>query len=153
MTRLLQQKSAERNILDMEDFQVKDVLGEKSLIVIGSNSPSSSEDDYCGDGVDSKAPLSLNHLIIKLDYVSNALPSYPPDYTVNWFPQKEKEEESAPVPHVSHPEGTAAAFHELMANADSSGCFYQMTCDADYVVNSSFVGRADVETQSGRPPK
>ncbi|CAK6976184.1 interleukin-6 receptor subunit beta [Scomber scombrus] len=186
------QKTADRNILDIEDFQVKDVLGEKSLIIIGpkSSSTTEEEEDYDED----KPALSLSHLIIELDlnYVTNTEPpplqpppppvsllSLHPDYAVNCrdpdaastpeqsgevdrqtrrvngcFPQKE--EESRPVCHVSHPEGTAvnAHFHELMrANADS--CFYQMTCEDEYVVNCSFLGKAaadDVETESGLLP-
>ncbi|TMS03724.1 hypothetical protein E3U43_000613 [Larimichthys crocea] len=84
------QKTAERNILDIEDFQVTDVLGEKSLIMVCPNSRHSSEENLHED-----TSLLLNrHLIIKTtEYVSNAsvimdhqlvsLQSLHPDYAVN----------------------------------------------------------------------
>ncbi|XP_019131673.2 interleukin-6 receptor subunit beta isoform X2 [Larimichthys crocea] len=84
------QKTAERNILDIEDFQVTDVLGEKSLIMVCPNSQHSSEENLHED----TSLLSNRHLIIKTtEYVSNAsvimdhqlvsLQSLHPDYAVN----------------------------------------------------------------------
>ncbi|XP_034727066.1 uncharacterized protein LOC117944399 isoform X2 [Etheostoma cragini] len=88
-------KTAERNLLDIEAFQVTDILGQKSLITVCPDSQPSSE-DLRGD----TSLLSISHLIIKPssleldpDYISDApvitedrlvsLQSYHADYTVS----------------------------------------------------------------------
>ncbi|XP_044051841.1 interleukin-6 receptor subunit beta isoform X2 [Siniperca chuatsi] len=176
------QKTAERNILDIEDFQVTDVLGEKSIITVSPNSQLSSEEDRHED----TSLLSISHLIIKLsadldtEYVSDAplttehqlvslQSSFHPDYTVNcrhpdrvgreadaallhqtrdansWFPQKEEDSRQVDFSKTSRQEETAVkcCVREFMANTDS-----QIICEAEYVVNSSFLGKTDVETVS-----
>ncbi|XP_074495632.1 interleukin-6 receptor subunit beta [Sebastes fasciatus] len=172
------QKTAEINILDMEDFQVTDVLGEKSLITVGPK-PRPSEEDLNED----TSLLLMSHLsklsALKLDpeYISDApvitertlvsLQSYHADYGVNCrhpdevflpeesrdaallneasscFPQKEEEHRQVDLSETSYQKETAVKcpFLELMAN---SHCVYQMTCEAEYVANSSFLGEMDV---------
>ncbi|XP_071381034.1 interleukin-6 receptor subunit beta [Centroberyx affinis] len=86
------QKTAERKILAIEDFQVRDVLGKKSLIVVGPDSRPAADEDLD----EHTPPPSLSHLIIKYsdtDYIADApaverkavvsLQSYNPDYVVN----------------------------------------------------------------------
>ncbi|XP_051278637.1 interleukin-6 receptor subunit beta isoform X1 [Dicentrarchus labrax] len=186
-------KTAERNILNIEDFQVTDVLGEKSLIIVGPSSQSSSEEDLHED----TSLLSISHLSAKLsaleldtEYVCDApvitenqlvsLQSYHPDYTVNcqhpdrvFFSEQSREADSA-LPHQTHEANSCfpqkqeesrlvdssvtlhqketavkACFFYFMANTNSR-CVYQMTCEEEYVVNSSFLGKTDVETESGQ---
>uniref|UniRef100_UPI0037E8CEBF interleukin-6 receptor subunit beta isoform X2 n=1 Tax=Semicossyphus pulcher TaxID=241346 RepID=UPI0037E8CEBF len=170
------QKAAERQVLDMEDFQVKDVLGKKSIITVGPNCKPSSEEELHEDA----SLLSISHLIIKLDpeYVSDApvfaepvqvsrQSSYHPVYIANChradpdreaytpdanscFPQKE--EESRRVRETSHEKETVvkSLLCEFMANR-TRPCVYQMSCEAEYVVNSSSSqGKSDVETESGQ---
>ncbi|XP_032371256.1 interleukin-6 receptor subunit beta isoform X2 [Etheostoma spectabile] len=89
-------KTAERSLLDIEAFQVTDILGQKSPITICPNSQPSSEEDLRED----TSLLSISHLIIKQsslelnpDYISDApvitedplvfLQSYHADYTVS----------------------------------------------------------------------
>ncbi|XP_059184696.1 interleukin-6 receptor subunit beta [Centropristis striata] len=158
------QKTAERNILDMEDFQVTDVLGEKSLIVVGLNS---SEEDLHEDS----SLLSTSRLIIKLsaleldtEYISDcpvttelplvSLPSSYTEHPVNHhhpeaaaallchtheassrFPQKEEETGQANLSE------TKSHFSEFTGNR---GCVYQMSCEDDYVLNSSFLRKTEV---------
>ncbi|XP_050930827.1 interleukin-6 receptor subunit beta isoform X2 [Lates calcarifer] len=167
-------------------FQVTDVLGEKSAIVIGPNSPFSSEEDLH----ENTSLLPPGHLIIKLsglkldaEYVSDTplttelqLQSYNPDYAVNchhsdkvfvseerreadaaqahegqiWFPWREEVNMQLDLSQISYQTEAAVkcSFHELMTKADSR-CDYQITCEAQYVLNSSFLGKSDVETESG----
>ncbi|XP_038559756.1 interleukin-6 receptor subunit beta isoform X2 [Micropterus salmoides] len=184
------QKTAERNILNIEDFQVADILGERSPIIVRPNSQPSSEEDLHED----TSVLLISHLIVRLstleldtEYVSDApittehqlacaQSSCHPDYTVNcchpdtvfiseesreadaallhqtheansWFPQKESRQ--ADFSETSHQKLTAVkcCFRELTANTNSR-CACQMTCEAEYEVNSSFLGKKDVETVS-----
>ncbi|XP_042277102.1 interleukin-6 receptor subunit beta [Thunnus maccoyii] len=84
------ERTRERSILDIEDFQVTDGLRVKSVIMVGPNSQPSMEEDLHED----TPVLSLSHLIIKLDldYVSDSQPdteqqpdslqSFHPNYTV-----------------------------------------------------------------------
>lgn len=143
----------------------------KDMVVVGR---SSSEDDLHKDA--SLLSLSHLIIKLDSEYVSNnqtnteeQLISFHPEYAVNrhhsdtvfmfeenrdadhqthevsdWFPQRE--EESGPVSQKSHQEETAVnfPFRELLANAES--CFHQMTCEADYMVNSSFLGKVDAES-------
>lgn len=177
-----QQKPAERHILDMQDFQVTDVLGEKSVITVAPSSQPSSEEDLHED----RSLLSISHLIIKLsaleldpEYISDApvITQHPlvspqschADYPVNcqhpdrvftaeesrevdvvllhqkansYFPQTEEESRQVDCSQASHQNETAVkcALGEFMAN---SHCVYQMTCEAEYVVNSSFLGKTE----------
>ncbi|XP_070689457.1 interleukin-6 receptor subunit beta [Pempheris klunzingeri] len=104
-------KHAERNILDLEDFQVTDVLGGKSLITVGVNSRPSSEEDLHED-----ASLLSTGRLIQQDtaYVSDApvFTEHPlaspqadyPDYAVNCHhpdrvfpPEESREADGAPL--------------------------------------------------------
>ncbi|XP_029294751.1 interleukin-6 receptor subunit beta [Cottoperca gobio] len=167
-----QQKTAERNILDIEDFQVTDVLGEKSPITVGPNSEPSSEEDLH----ENTSLLSTNHLSIKLlalemDYISDApvitehplvsLQSYQADCRLNCrhfdrvFTSEEIRDADAALLRQTHEarlvdfsershQKEAAVkcnFRDLMANRH---CVNQMTCEAEYVVNTSFLVKSDV---------
>ncbi|XP_078141249.1 interleukin-6 receptor subunit beta [Centroberyx gerrardi] len=87
-----QKTSAERNILAIKDFQVTDILGKKSLIVVGPDSRPAADEDLD----EHTPPPSLSHLIIKYsdsEYTADtpaverkavvSLQSYNPDYVVN----------------------------------------------------------------------
>ncbi|XP_022623829.1 interleukin-6 receptor subunit beta-like [Seriola dumerili] len=176
------QKYAEGNILDIKDFQVTDVLGEKGIIVVRPNS----------DLHEDTSLLPLSHLIVKLstldldtEYVSEAalttehqLQSFHPDYAVNchhpeggvvseerqqpdaallhqvhetdgWFPRKEEGTRQHDLSQKLHQNTVKHSFSEFRANADSGGV-NQMTCDADYLMNSSFLGKTGVEKVTGQ---
>ncbi|XP_035852887.1 interleukin-6 receptor subunit beta isoform X2 [Sander lucioperca] len=121
------QKTAERNLLDIEDFQVTDVLGEKSLITVCPNSQPSLEEDLHED----TSLLSISHLIIKpsaleLDpeYISDApvitehplvsLQSYHADSV---FPSEESREADAAMLHQTH---------------EANSCFPQKEEESDF---------------------
>ncbi|XP_033475902.2 interleukin-6 receptor subunit beta isoform X1 [Epinephelus lanceolatus] len=108
-----QQKTAGRNILDIKDFQVTDVLGEKSLITVSLTSQPSSEEDLHED----TSLLSISHLIIKLsaleldpEYISDApvvtqhplvsLQPYHSDYPVNFHHPNNQEANTALLCHT-----------------------------------------------------
>ncbi|XP_023250752.1 interleukin-6 receptor subunit beta-like [Seriola lalandi dorsalis] len=173
---------AERNILDIKDFQVTDVLGEKGIIMVGPNS----------DLHDDTSLPPLSHFIVKLstfgldtEYVSEAaltkerqLQSFHPDYAVNChhpeggvvseerqqadaallhqvhetdgrFPRKEERTRQHDLSRKLHQNTVKHSFSEFRANADS-GSVNQMTCEAEYLMNSSFLGKTGVETVTGQ---
>ncbi|XP_071339984.1 interleukin-6 receptor subunit beta isoform X2 [Trachinotus anak] len=182
-------KYAERTILDIKDFQVTDVLGEKGVIAIGSDDLLSSDEDLHED----TSLLPLSHLVIKLsaleldtEYVSDTpltpehqLQSYHPDCVVKChhpdqvfiseereeadapllrqipeetnflFPRKEEETRQLNLSQTSHQSTVKCSFRELKAHADSL-CANHMTCEAEYLENSSFLRKTDVETVTGR---
>uniref|UniRef100_A0A3B4YUZ0 Interleukin-6 receptor subunit beta-like n=1 Tax=Seriola lalandi dorsalis TaxID=1841481 RepID=A0A3B4YUZ0_SERLL len=172
----------ERNILDIKDFQVTDVLGEKGIIMVGPNS----------DLHDDTSLPPLSHFIVKLstfgldtEYVSEAaltkerqLQSFHPDYAVNChhpeggvvseerqqadaallhqvhetdgrFPRKEERTRQHDLSRKLHQNTVKHSFSEFRANADS-GSVNQMTCEAEYLMNSSFLGKTGVETVTGQ---
>ncbi|XP_042337776.1 uncharacterized protein LOC121938661 [Plectropomus leopardus] len=169
-------KTAEKTILDIKDFQVTDILGEKSLITV----------DPCFSGEDlheDAPPLSISLLTNRLssleldaEYISDApvltehpllsLPSCPDKYPVDrnhpnsrevdvallhqthealscFSQKKEESDENADLSEPSHPRETALKypFRDLMANGDR---VYQMACEDDYLVNSTFLGKTEV---------
>ncbi|XP_070759859.1 interleukin-6 receptor subunit beta [Enoplosus armatus] len=136
------QRTAERNILDIKDFQVTDIVGEKSVITVGPQ-PSSEEDVH-----EDASLLSIGHLIrlsvLELDteYVSDAAvtaeprSSYHPDYTVNCrHPDRVFIPEESPEADTREANGWFPQREEERR---------QMTCE--YVRNSSFLQETDVET-------
>ncbi|KAM7415561.1 hypothetical protein PAMA_017867 [Pampus argenteus] len=142
---------ADRSILDIEDFQVTDVC----LIVIEPNSPRSSEDDPC----ENASLLLLSQLItLNSQHVSDIqtdseyqLVSLQTERQTHeatgWFPQKE--EDNGPVFQAKTEETVVnSAFSQPASGADSR--FFPVTCEAERVVNASFLRKADVETQSGQ---
>ncbi|XP_010788218.1 uncharacterized protein [Notothenia coriiceps] len=175
-------KTAERNILHIEDFQVMGVHGENGLITIGPNFKSSYEEDLN----ENNSPLSISQLSTKpsalevdTDYIPDVpvttehplipLQSYEADYGLNYrkcdrvFTSEERREADAAqlspkkeanvcFPGVEHrPDDFSERAHqteaalklnvpELMANS----CVNQITCEADYMVKSSFLGKTDV---------
>ncbi|XP_040012090.1 interleukin-6 receptor subunit beta isoform X2 [Xiphias gladius] len=171
------QKFAERNILDITDFQVPDILREKSVIAVEPKTLPSSEEDVHEDS----SLLPPSHLVVKLsalrldtEYVSDSPvtaahqpQSHHPDRVsmseegreadaallpkINQansrFPQKEEENWRLRHCQTSHQSAVKCHFHELVANADSP-CVCGMTSDAQYVLNSSFQGKMDVETET-----
>ncbi|XP_075935016.1 interleukin-6 receptor subunit beta [Anarhichas minor] len=151
------QKAADRHVLDMEDFQVTDVLVEKSLITVCPNS----EEDLHEDA----SPLSivkLSALRLDTEYLPDApgntehplvsLQSYRADYPDNRrHPDAVSlsEEDAAPLRHTSDANGRFAQrddetelkretfdLCELVANGHD---VYQMTCEAEYVANGCLI--------------
>lgn len=133
-----------------------DVLGEKSLITVGPDSQPSSEEDLHEDLI-----IKLSSLKLDTEYVSDApvIPehqlvspqsSHHPDRESReadaalngCFPQKE--EETSPQKETA----VTCNFRQFTANTHSH-CVYQMTCDTEYVINSSLLEKTDVETVSG----
>ncbi|XP_041793945.1 interleukin-6 receptor subunit beta isoform X2 [Chelmon rostratus] len=157
------QKMTERNILDMKDFQVTDVLGEKSVIMVGPNSQHSSEEDLH----EGTSLLSISHLIIKLytEYVSDSPvftehqlvspQSDHPDNTVNCHhPDGVFIADAAPLPQTQEANGCFPQKEEEGRDIDFSETSQQketavrMTCEAEHTVNPSFLGKTDAETAS-----
>ncbi|KAI3372951.1 hypothetical protein L3Q82_023397 [Scortum barcoo] len=158
-------KSAERNILDIEDFQVTDILGVKSLIMVGQHTPPPSEEDLHKD-----LTIKLSALELDSEYVSDApvitehqlispQTSHRPDrkhreadaaLSSCFLFQKEEESRLVNFSVKSHHKEIAATCHfrEFMANANTP-CVCQITCETEYVVSSSFLEKSDVETVGG----
>lgn len=163
----LVQKHDERLVLDVRDFQVTDVVGEKSVIVVAPKSPLPPDEDLGED----TSLLPLSRLFIKLSsleldttYVSDAappseqLPPPPPlhpDYAVNCHRPPDEAailpqvcDALSPSPHkeegeVDRPQTSVKhLFLELVTNA--AGDNQMMSCEVEYLRNS------DVETASGR---
>ncbi|XP_070820044.1 interleukin-6 receptor subunit beta [Chaetodon trifascialis] len=169
------QKTTERKVLDIKDFQVIDVLGEKSLITVGPTSQHSSAEDLHED----TSRLSISTLIIKLsalqmvtEYVSDSpvtehlLVSPQSDHrddagnchhphavfiadaallpqtqeANSCFPQEEEESRELDLSETLQQKEVAVkcSFPECMADTDSH-CDYQMTSEAEYMINSSFL--------------
>ncbi|XP_073322228.1 interleukin-6 receptor subunit beta [Pagrus major] len=175
------QKTSVKNVLNIEDFQVTDVLGDQSVIMVCPNSQHSSEEDLHED----TSLLSISHFISKLatlqldtEYVSDSpvttehqlvsLQSYHPDYAVKYraadipllhqaqkanrcFLQKEEESQQDNFSETSHQKKTAVklCFREFMADTNIYGV-YQMSCETECMINSSFLWKRDVETVSGQ---
>ncbi|XP_063753008.1 interleukin-6 receptor subunit beta isoform X2 [Eleginops maclovinus] len=109
-------KTAERNILHIEDFQVMDVLGENGLITIGPNPQYSSEEDLHENDLLSISQLSTKRSALEVDieYIPDApvttkhplipLQSYEADYGLNCqkcervFRSEESREADAALP-------------------------------------------------------
>ncbi|XP_031734792.1 uncharacterized protein LOC116400846 [Anarrhichthys ocellatus] len=159
------QKAADRHVLDMEDFQVTDVLVEKSLITVCPNS----EEDLHEDA----SPLSivkLSALQLDTEYRPDApgntehplvsLQSYHADYPDN---RRHPDavflsEDVAPLRHTSDANGRFAQrddetelkretfdLCELVANGHD---VYQMTCEAEYVANGCLICESDCAAKS-----
>lgn len=66
-----------------------------------------------------------------------------------YFPQRDVENRQVDFSQMPHQKETAVkcCFREFMAVIDSQ-CVHQMTCEAEYMVNDSFLGKTDVETVS-----
>ncbi len=141
-----------------------DVLGEKSLIIVGPDSQPSSKEDLHKDLI-----IKLSDLKLDSEYVSDApvitehqllspQSSHHPDRESreadaalsSCFPQKEEESRQFHLPAMSLQKEIAVTcnFHEFIANTNSH-CVYQMTCETEYVVSSSLLEKTDVETVSG----
>lgn len=135
--------------MDIEEFRVTDVLGQKSLITVCPISKHSSE----GDRHEEASLLALSHLAVKLsglrvdtEYicdVSVITEHQHPDYAVNWhhpdrqtlpdnhrFLQTEAKGSQGGFPETSHHKETAVKFNfcEFMANTNSN-----MTCETEYI--------------------
>ncbi|XP_074525722.1 uncharacterized protein LOC141789999 [Halichoeres trimaculatus] len=152
-------KPAEGNILDIHDFLVTDVLGEKSLIVVTPTSDPSLREDA--------ALLSIRHLVPTLDpdYVSDApvfpdpvlespRPPYHPVYSVNYPPadQDQGAHEADPAPGLLQREEESRGVSETPRQRET--VFRSLLeelmwtrCEPGCVGNSSsFRGRSDAET-------
>lgn len=173
-------KPAERWILDIQDFQVTDVLGEKSPIIVGPKSqPPSDENLHEDTPLPSFSQLMVKPSALDLDteYVcyhsqhqAVSLQSYHLDYIIkcdhpdsapllpcqtheaeSYFPQEGNASGQDRVFHVLRQTGDAVNwdFHEILASEDSF-CFSQMDCVAEYMANSPFLEKSDVETARGQ---
>ncbi|XP_068559635.1 interleukin-6 receptor subunit beta [Cebidichthys violaceus] len=155
------QKTADRHVLDMEDFQVTDVLGEKSPITV---CPNSEEDDLHEDA----SPLSilkLSALRLDTEYVPDAPvntghpPVSPQSYRAD-YPDNRRHPDAG---FLSEESRDAAA--ALLQTPDANGRFpqrddetpleketfdlcelvanghdvHQMTCEAGYVANGCLI--------------
>ncbi|XP_008302894.1 interleukin-6 receptor subunit beta-like [Stegastes partitus] len=143
------QKCSERNVLLMEDFQVTDVLGEKSLITVNPKSqPSSEETDE-----DSCQPVQLSVQLstLKLDseYVSEAAQTSDRQQheAHSWFHQKEDEQVNACDAGRRRFDGFLAETQQTTCkeeflldseaeNEPGDGSY--LICEADYITNSCF---------------
>ncbi|XP_076586604.1 interleukin-6 receptor subunit beta [Chaetodon auriga] len=170
------QKMTERKVLDIKDFQVTDVLGEKNLITVGPTSQHSSTEDLHED----TSPLSVSVLIMKLsalqmvtEYVSDspvitehqlvspqsdhpddAMNCHHPDAVFiadaallpqtqeanSCFPPEEDKSREVDLSEILQQKEAAVtwSFPECMADTNSH-CDYQMTSEAEYMINSSFL--------------
>lgn len=155
------QQRAERSVLDIEDFQVTDVLGERSLIMVGPKL-SSAEDLH-----EDTSLLPIGHLGVQLsclkmdvEYVSDSPQTteqqqltslQPPDSVFfseesreagnqplpsrsGWFPQKQEENEPVSVCQTSRHTETPLTGH--VYNPDNH-CVHQVTSEAECAVNSA----------------
>lgn len=152
--------------MNITDLQETDLIGVRSAIVVGPRWSDLHEDT---------APLPLGHFSVKLsdvrldtEYVCNtplttehqlqcclpgkasvsALLHHQTFDDDSWFHQKEEEK-----PHLDcrtsqqADDGEKCCFHKLMGNTDDH-CVSQITCEPEYVVNSSYQRKTDVETVS-----
>nr|XP_043882084.1 interleukin-6 receptor subunit beta isoform X2 [Solea senegalensis] len=158
-----QQISSERNILDIKHFQVT----EQSVFVVGPNLDQTLSSELQEDGL----LQPLGHLFNKLesDYVSERqlntaekLQSYPPNRVVNRLLTSEEREVSISLLHQTHEDNkwlsqvnpqsshqttAPCVVHELLPDTDSPHV-YQITCVAEYLVNSSFPENPDPKRES-----
>ncbi|XP_040898632.1 interleukin-6 receptor subunit beta [Toxotes jaculatrix] len=169
------QKSAERSILDIRDFQVTDILGEKSGIMVVPNSPLSSGEDV---GKESSV-LPLSHLIIDLDSqdVSDTEHQLRPHHVSD----ENQEADAALLHHMCEANGrfpceeeehrqldpsdpaVKSHLHELLANTDSLSSAFQgetdetvsgqtdcpyLICETGYIANSCFTAEITDEDKA-----
>ncbi|XP_058493105.1 interleukin-6 receptor subunit beta [Solea solea] len=150
-----QQISSERNILDIKHFQVT----EQSVFVVGPNLGQTLSSELQEDGL----LQPLGHLFNKLesDYVSETQCDHPNrvvnrlltseerEVNISLLPQTHEDNKwfSQVNPHTSHQTTAPCVVHELLADTDSPHV-YQITCDAEYLVNSSFPENPDPKRES-----
>ncbi|KAM8760603.1 interleukin-31 receptor subunit alpha isoform 1-T1 [Acanthopagrus schlegelii] len=170
------QKTLVKNILNIEDFQLTD----QSVVMVGPKSPHSDEDEHEDTSLLSISHLisKLATLQLGTEYISVppvatehqlvSVQSCHPDYAVQCqaadipllhqaqeanrcFLQKEEESQQDNFSETSCQKKTAVklCFCEFTADANSYSV-YQMACEAEYMINSSFLWKRDVETVSGQ---
>ncbi|KAK9522032.1 hypothetical protein VZT92_018525 [Zoarces viviparus] len=139
------QKAADRHVLDMEDFQVTDVLGEKSLITVCLNS----EEDLHEDA----SPLSVVNLsALRLDaqyrpdapgnteHLLVSLQSYRADYPDNRrHPDAVSLSEEGRFAQRDDEAELEKETFDLCELVSSGHDVYQMTCEAEYVANGCLI--------------
>ncbi|XP_054466393.1 interleukin-6 receptor subunit beta [Anoplopoma fimbria] len=143
------------NILDMEDFQVKDVLGEKSLITVGPNSEEDLREDAALLSV-----VKLSALRLDTDYIPDApviqehplvcSQSYHTDYSENrrhpdgvFLSEESRDAAVTGEANGSFPQREDETLHQRETDVKLNLCDfvasspggYQMTCEAEYVAN------------------
>ncbi|XP_005938714.1 interleukin-6 receptor subunit beta [Haplochromis burtoni] len=146
------EKFAERSILNIEDFQVTDVLRDKSLIIVERTSQLLPDDDQRED----TSLLLIGCLTLDSEYVSySAQPtenqSRPPikvfiseenqeaagaplHETKLWLPQSDKDRNQADISEISHQTEAAVRSH-FPGLLTESQPVYPMTCETEYVLN------------------
>uniref|UniRef100_A0A3P8TV24 Fibronectin type-III domain-containing protein n=1 Tax=Amphiprion percula TaxID=161767 RepID=A0A3P8TV24_AMPPE len=143
-------KCVEKNILEIEDFQVRDVLGDKSLITVNPNSLLPSEETH----EDSPLPvqlsvqLSVQLATLKLDseYISEA-PQISDQHrheAHSRFNQKEDEQLDVAKRHFEFEAHQTSCEEEFLLNSEAEnehGDGSYLICETDYITNSCF--RAD----------
>lgn len=165
-----------KNILNIEDFQLTD----QSVVMVGPKSQHSDEDEHEDTSLLSISHLisKLATLQLGTEYISVppvatehqlvSVQSCHPDYAVQCqaadipllhqaqeanrcFLQKEEESQQDNFSETSRQKKTAVklCFCEFTADANSYSV-YQKACEAEYMINSSFLWKRDVETVSGQ---
>lgn len=150
----------ERSTLDIQDFQVTDVLGEKSPIMIGPKPKASSEENLHED----MSVPSFSHLIIKLsaldsdtEYVSEQQDDSLQAYYLNYITKGDDPDDAPPLPPCqTHPapfayliqEGNVDGQDMLSQTGEMSLCFSEN--EAENTANCSFQGKCDGETARGQ---
>ncbi|XP_035798723.1 interleukin-6 receptor subunit beta isoform X2 [Amphiprion ocellaris] len=145
------QKCVEKNILEIEDFQVRDVLGDKSLITVNPNSllPSEEMHEDSPLPVQLSVQLSVQLATLKLDseYVSEA-PQISDQHrheAHSRFNQKEDEQLDVSKRHFDEFEAhQTSCEEEFLLNSEAEnehGDGSYLICETDYITNSCF--RAD----------
>uniref|UniRef100_A0A3P9CXY0 Interleukin-6 receptor subunit beta n=1 Tax=Maylandia zebra TaxID=106582 RepID=A0A3P9CXY0_9CICH len=146
------EKFAERSILNIEDFQVTDVLRDKSLIIVERTSQLLPDDDQRED----TSLLLIGCLTLDSEYVSySAQPtenqSRPPikvfiseenqeaagaplHETKLWLPQSDKDRNQADISEISHQTEAAVRSHFPSLLTESQPV-YPMTCETEHVLN------------------
>lgn len=142
------QKCVERNILEIEDFQVRDVVGDKSLISVDPNSLLPSEETF----EDSPSPdqpsvqLSVQLSTLKLDseYVSEAPQTSDQQRhdAHSRFDGEEDEQLDVSKRHFDEFEAhQTSCEEELLLNSEAQnqhGDGSYLICETDYITNSCF---------------
>ncbi|XP_047447968.1 uncharacterized protein LOC125012211 isoform X2 [Mugil cephalus] len=132
------QKSTQRHILDIQDFQVTDMLGEKSLIMLSPNRRLSFEEGLA---------VKLSTLRLDADCVRGAPQSseykqFQMHEANGQFPRDNGENDN-----MSRQIDAAVKRHLDQLLADSH-CVQQMVCEAEYLVNTPLLGETEVEAMS-----
>ncbi|XP_051807209.1 interleukin-6 receptor subunit beta [Acanthochromis polyacanthus] len=147
------QKSIDRNILEIEDFQVRDVLGDKSLITLNPNPLLPSEETHEDSPLPVQLSVQLSTLKLDSEYVSEA-PQTSDQHRHEAHSRFNQKEEQLDVSKRHFDEFEAhqtSCEEEFLLNSEAQnehGDGSYLICETDYVTNSCF--RA-METTASAP--